>query len=276
MSLPKSILYNFLSEKYGLSAHFLEGSKLINDLYLRSDLKAQGLAYIRDLVLSIQALTSFLAPDEGFGLYIDSEVPYFRFKIEANQSGHYRTLLLPHGFDEFPAYITGICRLTKTFQNDTQPYTSIIQLEQTPFRDVLSKILSESYQISGVNHLSTDSDQSLLLVSIPPRHLKHFNAQSYISAENFWEEKKVVIKDFFKQASLDRKSIIEFFSRQEFTYLGEKEMRFYCPCSREKMIEGLKSLELSTQEDLFQDQDSIETKCDYCQTYYLIVKSDLE
>ena len=276
MSLPKSFLYNFLSEKYGLSAHFLEGSKLIHDLFLRSDLKGPGLAYIRDLVLSVQGLSSFLAPDEGFGLYIDSEVPYFRFKIEAHQSGHYRTLLLPHGFDEFPDYITGICRLTKTFKNDSQPYTSIIQLEQTPFRDVFSKILSESYQISGINRLSQDSDQSIMLVSIPPRHLKSVNAQNHLFPDEFWKQKGQMIDAFFKKSLHDRKSIIEFFDQLGFTYLGEKEMRFYCPCSREKMIEGLKSLSLATHEDLFKEQDSIETKCDYCQTYYMIVKSDLE
>ena len=47
-------------------------------------------------------MVNFLKPGESLGFYIDSEEPYFRFKIELSNTGTFRTLLLPEEFENFP------------------------------------------------------------------------------------------------------------------------------------------------------------------------------
>ena len=276
MALEKSVLYNFLSEEYGISAHFLEGQEIIQSLATISNVKAKGFAYLRDIVLTSQTLISFLSRGEGFGLYIDSAEPYFRFKIESSQSGQFRTLLIPNDFEKFPSHLNGVCRLTKTFKSSNTPYTSVTELKNTQFKEVMENVLRNSYQIEGKCFLSESSDQSLLLVKVPPVHLKSGEAENFLSPDAVWEKKKDLLERFFATAPCERKDIIEFFDKIGLSYLGEKTVSFHCPCSREQMLKGLKALEQTQTQDLFEGKNEIETRCDYCQTFYLINKEELK
>ena len=74
---------------------FDRGEKLIEELVVLNNLKPQGLQFFRDAVLSATLMLSFLKSREGMGIYIDSNEPYFRLKIEGHSSGTIRTLLLP-------------------------------------------------------------------------------------------------------------------------------------------------------------------------------------
>src|SRR5437762_2587208 len=120
--LPVSRLYSFLDHKNGFNIHFLEGQKLIEDLVLTHPLQGSGFAYFRDSILGILPIIFFLKPGESLGIYIDSEDPYFRLKIETGSTGHTRTLLLPEEFNLFPMKITGKVRVTKIFPNQKAPY----------------------------------------------------------------------------------------------------------------------------------------------------------
>ena len=49
----------------------------------------------RDCVLSSLQLVNYLKPGENAGFYIDSQEPFYNFKIELNNQGTFRTLILP-------------------------------------------------------------------------------------------------------------------------------------------------------------------------------------
>jgi molecular chaperone Hsp33 len=119
--LANSRLYSFLDHKNGFNIHFLEGQKLIHDLVLLHPMQRQGFAYFRDTFLGLLPIIFFLKPGESLGIYIDSENPYFRLKIETNSSGHTRTLLLPEEFNLFPEKITGNIRISKIFSSNKSP-----------------------------------------------------------------------------------------------------------------------------------------------------------
>ena len=115
--LPESRIYKFLDEKNNYAIALLEGQKLIEELVVLNNLKPQGLQFFRDAVLSATLMLSFLKSREGMGIYIDSNEPYFRLKIEGHSSGTIRTLLLPEELDVLPEKITGEARLTKLLPN---------------------------------------------------------------------------------------------------------------------------------------------------------------
>ena len=58
--------------------------------------------------------------------------------------------------------------------------------------------------------------------------------------------------------------------------LTSTEISFKCGCSRDRMLQGVASLVRSEGIDgIFEDKDEIETKCDYCKTFYLITKDEV-
>lgn len=273
--LPESCLYTFYDEPNGFTITFFEGQKLINDLAIIHELKGKGFSYFRDSVLSIQPMISFLKHREGFGIYIDSEVPYFRLKLETNESGSVRTLLLPEDFNQVPTSLTGICRLTKIFGHGQHPYTSVIKLDDIPFSQIINNILRDSYQIESKIFISPDSDQSVMLMKLPNLNVNLHNATLRPSLDEYWAGHAAHVHAIFKKALVLREDIMKSFGDLGLQFLKEKEVKFHCNCSKERMIAGLKGL--SNKEQLFDDQQQqLETRCDYCKKTYQISKAELQ
>ncbi|EQC48346.1 chaperonin HslO [Bacteriovorax sp. BSW11_IV] len=277
MSLTESRLYKFIDAKNGFTLSFLEGQKLIHDLALIHDLKRQGFSYFRDCVLGVQPMISFLKTGEGFGLFVDSEFPYFRLKIETNSHGMMRTLLLPENFEQFPDRITGKARLSKTFPNNPQPYTSIIELADINFGDITNKIMRESYQVNAETFLSDTSDQSVLLLRLPDRNVNKEEKEERPTLKEYWMQIQAKINTIFDKALNDYETIQKEFEALGLEFLGATDVQFKCSCSRERMVAGVASLCMShSVEEIFENKDDLEAKCDYCKTHYLITKEEVE
>ncbi|MCO4792504.1 MAG: Hsp33 family molecular chaperone HslO [Bacteriovoracaceae bacterium] len=272
--LPESKVLSFLDEKYGFSLRFLEGQKLIHDLAIIHDVKKEGFSFFRELVLSGLHLISYLKMGEGFGLFIDSEDPYFRFKLEANEHGTMRTLLFPEDFCRFPEGINGVVRLSKISKNNPKPYTSIIELKNERAKDIANQILKESYQVQGKIVLSDKSDQSFYLTKLPR---KNINKQiEDLSLDEFWNEHGDEIVNILDEGLIDSTRIKNKMSDLGFTFLHDKTVEFKCPCSREQMLLGITSLVHNhTVDEIFEEKNEIETRCDYCKTYYIIEKKEI-
>lgn len=272
--LEESNLLSFFDEKNNFVVHFLEGQKLIHDLAIINDFRQKGLIYIRDCVLAFQPMIAFLKPGEGFGLYIDSEIPNFRFKIETNVSGTMRTLLLPEDLLEIPEKITGVCRLSKLYTTGNKPYTSVIKLNETPFKELSNLILNESYQICGKVIVSDQADQSILLIRLPSINYDKEQLDTRLSIDDYCKLHDKSFKKIFSNAFSNEDRIIKSFERLNLTFLKSKQVKFRCACSRERMLLGLANI--IDHAELFEPNNStVETKCDYCKTYYQFSKEEI-
>lgn len=272
--LPESCLYTFYDELNGFTVTFFEGQKLINDLAITHELKGSGFSYFRDSVLSVQPMISFLKHHEGLGIYIDSEIPYFRLKLETNESGAVRTLLLPEDFNQSPEKVTGICRLTKTFGHGQHPYTSVIQLNDISFSEVMNTILRDSYQVESKIYVSPDSDQSVMIMKLPNVNVNLHTANIRPSLDEYWIGHCAHINAIFKKALVLREDIMKGFGDLGLQFLKERQVQFSCSCSKERMLAGVKGL--SDKENLFDPgQEFLETRCDYCKKVYRFEKSEI-
>lgn len=272
--LPESCLYTFYDELNGFTLTFFEGQKLINDLAITHQLTGSGFSYFRDSVLSIQPMISFLKHREGFGIYLDSDSPYFRLKLETNESGSVRTLLLPEDFKGSPNKISGICRLTKTFGQGQHPYTSVIKLDDISFDQIINNILRDSYQIDSKIYLSADSDQSVMIMKLPNLNVNLHTASTRPSLDEYWIGHCAHIDAIFKKALVLREDIMKGFGDLGLQFLKEKEVKLHCSCSLERMIAGLNGL--SNKNELFDEgQDYLETRCDYCKKTYKIHRNQI-
>lgn len=274
--LPESRLYSFIDQKDGFTLHFLEGQKLIHDLAIIHTNKGGGFHYFRDAILSIQLMVSFLKPGEGLGVYIDSEEPYFRLKVEMSEQGQMRTLLLPEDFNQFPKSITGQCRVVKTMPNETHPYTSIIKLQDVNFHEVVNTILRESYQFNSEIFLSEESDQSVMIMKLPSININRIKTDYTLNVVEYWQKHEKYISELFKQHTSEYDIIQSHLEKLGLLFLGSREIKFKCHCSRERMVNGLWSIVRTAGLDqiFLPGETEIETKCDYCKTSYLILKRE--
>jgi molecular chaperone Hsp33 len=272
--LSASRLYSFLDHKSGFNIHFLEGQKLIYDLALLHPMKQSGFAYFRDTLLGLMPIIFFLKPGESLGIYIDSEDPYFRLKIETNSAGHTRTLLLPEDFNLFPMKITGNIRVTKVFSNNKLPYTSMLELKDVESRDLINRVLTESYQTNSEVLVGDISDQSIMVTKMPPLNINSTLEES-LSRKDYIKKHQGFFHSVFELATDDIEKIVKIFEDHNYTYLGSRQIGFFCPCSHERMAQNLRGLYSKDIDELFEGKSSITIKCDYCHKSYDISKSEL-
>jgi molecular chaperone Hsp33 len=272
--LANSRLYSFLDHQNGFNIHFLEGQKLIHDLVLLHPMKGSGFAYFRDTFLGLLPIIFFLKPGESLGIYIDSEDPYFRLKIETNSAGHTRTLLLPEEFNLFPMAITGTVRVTKIFPDQKSPYTSVLELKDVQTKDVINNIFNESYQTNSEVIVGELSDQSIMVTKLPQINA-NLKVDDSTSRQDFIKQHKNFFHSVFETATDDIEKIVKMFEDHGWSYLGSRSIQFFCPCNRERMVLNLRGLYAGDLDELFAESEKIELKCDYCTKTYDISRKDL-
>ncbi|MCF8057945.1 MAG: Hsp33 family molecular chaperone HslO [Bacteriovoracaceae bacterium] len=273
--LNNSRLLSFLDKNSEFTLNFVEGQKVVQDLAFIHDLKGDGFAYFRDSVLSFIPLITLLKLNENLGLYIDSKSPYFLLKIEMSEHGHFRTLLLPETFEGFPEKLNGEARLSKISVGQSSPYTSIIDINGLSFLEVVNNILRSSYQIKGRVIISEQSDQAAFIMQLPRKNWdKEDQAEAPKDFDTFINEITPMLEDLFSKGTNEESTVVKYLEDQEFTFLTGKDLIFKCNCSYERMVSGVGSLLNTTPiDEIYKDDDSIETRCDYCKTFYQIPKS---
>jgi len=273
--MKESRLYSFINNKEGFTLHFFEGTKLISDLSDLHDIGPNALSYYRKTILTAQQMITFLKPGESLGVYIDSEDPYFRFKIETNYTGSMRTLLLPEEFSNFPEKLTGKARISKIFPNST-PYTSIINMDNDDASEVVNNILKESYQTKSKVITSDSLDQSIMFTKLPRLEIKKIIEDlDDIPLNEYILQKTKFVTSIFKNHIQDIEKIIETFEAEGYSYIGSKEVNFNCPCSKERMITNVMTMSHNDLDHVFEETDTLEIRCDYCNTLYNISRNDI-
>ncbi len=272
--LATSRLYSFLDHKSGVNLNFLEGQKLIHDLVLLHPKQGNGFAYFRDTLLGLMPIIFFLKPGESLGIYIDSEEPYFRLKIETNSVGQTRTLLLPEEFNLFPNRLTGKIRITKTGHHAV-PYTSMLELKDLDTREVINQIFNESYQTNSEVIVANQSDQSLMVTKLPPLNI-NVQVDETESRKQYIKKNELFFQEVFSMASDDIEKIVKRFEDEGYSYLGSRQVDFFCPCSMDRMVLNLRGLYSQDLDELFSETGSVEIKCDYCHKAYNITRADVQ
>lgn len=275
--LPESRLYSFIDQQLGFSVHLLEGQRLIHDLALIHDLKGAAFQSLRDTILSTQPLMTLLKPGESFGYYIDSDEPYLRFKLETSDEGYMRTLLMPADLPAMPSILNGVVRLSKISPHSPTPYNSIVKLDHVPSAQIVNKVLLESYQTPSFIKISDDVDQSVIVMRLPRPNINKEEIVERDTPQEYWLKIQKYFLPIFKNCETDQAKIEQHLEGSGLNLLGSKQVKFHCACSRERMVMGIAGLvKNGGMEQVFDDgEESCETKCDYCRTFYQITRQEV-
>ena len=274
--MEKSRQYSFINNKHGFTVSFIYGQQVMEELSLIHNIGEFAHEFYKKTLLSSLQMINFLKAGESLGFYIDSEEPYYRFKIELSHSGLFRTLLLPEDFDDFPTELNGKCR-THKFMPNNEPYTSLLAFEKHPLEEFINEVIEKSYQSkSKVIVAAKDSNNSIMITKLPPSNVD-FKIDDFedMNLEEIITDFAPIIAKANQMIIGSTQSIIQYFEENDFRYLGSKEVSFHCPCSKERMIENLFTLQSIDRDSLFEDDSSIEIRCDYCNTIYTVLKTDL-
>lgn len=273
--MEKSRQYSFINNKNAFTISFINGGPLLNELALIHNIGPHAESFYKKTVLSSLQMVNFLKPGESLGFYIDSETPYYRYKIEIGQAGSFRTLLLPEDFEDFPTQLSGKCRIHK-FMPNSEPYTSILSFNAHPLEELVNEVMDKSYQTLSKVIVSDHSSNALMITKLPPSNVnKKIEDFEELSLERIIEKYKGLIDEALCLNEDSIEPIIQFFEKNDLNYIGSKETKFHCPCSKERMIENLFTLNQYEREGLFEDRQTIETRCDYCNSIYTIDKNEI-
>jgi molecular chaperone Hsp33 len=269
----ESTLKTYIDHERLHSLNILDGEVITRDIsILHLGIDGEGAEFFKDTVLTGLHLISFLKGNETLGLYIDSDEPNFMFKIEVNDQGLFRTLMMPENFSTFPKTLTGKCRHTKIQGKPPRPYTSVIELENINFHEVMNQLLRDSYQVQATIKRVTKLDTtSYMIMRLPGLHPDlEINAAAHKPIDLAPLSAKV------EQALLadDQETALKDIG---FQFLRSRTIKFSCSCSMEAMQAGIVKLVHGQGIDfVFGADKSIETRCDYCKTFYLIERDEVE
>ena len=276
-NLPDSRLYTFVDEPREFALYFLEGQRLIYELALLHAVRGDGFAYFRDVVLSIQPMIAFLKPGEQLGFYIDSDEPFFRFKIETGYHGETRSAILPTDFAQFPDTLRGTVRVQKIFPNNKLPYESLLEIENLPLREIVNRVLAHSYQVNSAVIVSENSDQSVMLNQLPPLPGKEEFEYSEEAVKTRRAQVAELMRNVFGRALHQPDQIQDAFAEIGFELLAGRRVCFRCACSRDRVVQSLTLLGETDREDLYHPgEDSLEVVCEYCKSRYQVSRQELE
>ena len=273
---PDSYLYTFVDEPREFALYFLEGQRLIHDLALLHPIRRAGFAYFRDVVLSVQPMIALLKHGEQFGFYIDSAEPFFRLKIETSHQGATRCTLVPEEFQEVPAAMRGMVRLVKLFPDNVSPYGSVLEVEALPLREIVNRVLADSYQVQAGIVVSQESDQSLMLLRLPPPTTDGEDSQAPAAVGPRQQGMEQDLQRIFARGLHDLDEIESAFGEICFELLARRQISFSCSCSLRRMIENIGLAVGEDFEGLFDpDQHALEVTCEYCKSRYSVTREDL-
>jgi molecular chaperone Hsp33 len=213
---------------------------------------------------------------EQIGFYIDSEDPYFRLKIETTYHGDTRSVLVPASFREFPAAMQGFVRVLKLFPHNRAPYESVIRADGLALRDIVNRVLRDSYQVNCAVMLSERSDQSVLLHQLPPLPGTDEYEYSHAAVRSRKERIDDEIHALLSRGLVEPDAIREAFAQLGWRAVATRPVQFRCSCSRERMVDNVRLVYAREGDSLFDVGSSVlEAVCEYCKEAYLVARSEL-
>jgi molecular chaperone Hsp33 len=170
----------------------------------------------------------------------------------------------------------GLVRLHKLYPNNP-PYESVLKVEGLPLREIVNRVLHDSYQVNCAMMLAQASDQSVLLHQLPPLPGKDEYEYSPEAVRSRREGIRSAVREIFSRALHETEEIEAAYAGIGFRLLAHRPMRFHCSCSRTRMVENLRPVYQQEGESLFEPgARDLEVVCEYCKSRYRVDRAELD
>lgn len=171
---------------------------------------------------------------------------------------------------------------------DMQPYQGIVPLEGDTLAEALENYMKHSEQLESKIFLAADGSKAngLLLQRLPGTggHIEGTDAPE----EPSWDRAKQLVNTIKNEELLELPAaelIHRLFWQEDLMLLEPMDVRWHCPCTRERVANMLISLGRDEIESILSEQEQVEVSCNFCGKPYefdpvdcaqlFIAKSDL-
>lgn len=83
------------------------------------------------------------------------------------------------------------------------------------------------------------------------------------------------IENFIQENDFKKMDVDQYIKKMDAVFYLEKEMKSNCWCTKEKLLSAISFLSIAEKEEIFDNDDKIFSKCDFCNKNYKIYKRDL-
>ena len=155
-----------------------------------------------------------------------------------------------------------------------QPYQGIVPLESDTVAQALEQYMQSSEQLDTKLWLNADQQQcaGLLLQRLPNYGGK---AQSQSDTENQylqWEEVNTLLQTLDNDELLNTDSdtlVHRFLWQHEYAHTEDLDIKWHCPCSRDRVANMLKMLGTKEIESILSDLNQVSVACNFCGKPYV-------
>lgn len=148
-----------------------------------------------------------------------------------------------------------------------QPYQGVVPLEENTVAGVLESYMRDSEQLDTRLWLASNQDYSAgLLLQRLPRHGGSARLDD-ASADDTWARVSHLASTikYDELLELDTDELVHrLFWQEDLVAYEPQEIRWHCPCNRERVSNMLRTLGREEIEDLLSERESIEVLCNFC------------
>lgn len=264
--IKESAVYHFIDKGNQYALTIFNGGRFMQELSQWQNFGPNEIKALRPLILSLQCLLTVIKNNESFGAYISDNNNTFRFNMESHANGDSRLLLKAQATPG--SSVDGICKFVKFQPNDNAPYTSILELKQTPLKEIVSFLISQSYQFDAHVEVFEENDLGIIITKFP--HVTE-SLKDVAPLEEIFTN---VLTSFSTEKS--EEEVINQIASKGFTFLSIKRVNLKCRCTKDRLVMTFRNLDPDNLDEIFLEDPEVEVACDYCGKGYKITRKDLQ
>lgn len=183
----------------------------------------------------------------------------------------------------------GYMALTVDEQNGLPPYQGVVDLKGKNLTELALRYFAQSEQIPTllklfIKHPENEKQNFLgagiILQKIPLKGGKDTPVDEQKTA-HVWEDSAAFIEslkdsEVFDPLLSDEEILYRLFSQNNLQISAKRRFEFGCRCSREKLQKTLASFKEEEVEELFNENDTIEVSCNFCNQKYTFKRSEIK
>ena len=287
-TIPRDGMDIFLLEDAQVRGCVLNATRLVNEMRANHQLGileslALGHAAIGALLCSNQ-----LKGEDRFVLSMECEGPLQGFAVECSAEGQVRGYLkvdqIPlsaplESFDLSPFIGHGHLAVTKILQNAKEPFTGTVELKHGSIARDLAHYFHSSEQIQTALALSVFFDPQGMIRGAGGIFLQAMpNADSQILDDlEDWLHEIPSIGKTLSEACTPSQLMHQQFRAFRPEMIGSRDAEFFCPCSRERFLRYLLSMNEADRQTLrLHNPDVVTVTCHNCATSYEYPHAEIE
>ncbi|ULQ61120.1 Hsp33 family molecular chaperone HslO [Brucepastera parasyntrophica] len=270
----------FLLGNGAMRGAFFHGTRFVNQMRAQHQLGLLETMVLGQACLCGALLIPTMKGHERAIFRYDTKGPAAGFSVEANSEGYVRGFLLqdpipvdepPENWDLSPYFGEGFVTVTRFPEGRTEPVIGSVEIVHRNIAKDLTEYFLRSEQIRTAINTGIQFDQegrvigagALFLQVMPGASLDLVEAAEHAFAS------APSLGQWFAEGG-DREDIIYgLFRNCEPSAVLDREIRFYCPCSRERFEQHLQNLNRKELIDMAENgPDPIETVCHNCGSVY--------